>query len=344
MSPEQCKGSGGVDAKSDVYSLGVIFYELLAGQPPFLGSAHGELIVQHIVHEPPPLATLADQTTPEVLTRLIHLMMSKDKTARPTMRQVVAELDRLGGLLSGVYGTVPLGAGISAPGVISITPTPPPGWLPGPGSLPGAVSQPSLPSLTGGGAARSYHGMTPVPGAASSSPASTLAMSAGQVPVPQPRRFPLSIAIGGLAGAIAVGVVLILSFGRTTPPPPPPPHNPAVQLPQRPTPQQVDSPKTVHWSVTTMPQGAKVIRQRDGEVLGTTPLSLDAPRALGGEPVRLVLPGYAEMSLSLDLDKDSDLQIELHRKGGRERRTKDPGSSSKTHGKGYVPGDLTVVD
>ncbi len=339
MSPEQCKGSGGVDAKSDVYSLGIIFFELLAGQPPFPGTAHGELIVQHIMQEPPPLASLAEPGTPETLLRLVHLMLNKDKLQRPTMRQVVGELDRLGGYLSGVYGVVNLAAGSSAPGTNPLHPTPPPGWATGPGhgSLPGT---PSLPSLhpAGGPTGPSHPGLTPLPGAASAAASSTLGLSAGQVPVSPPRRFPLSIVIGGLIGGVGVGLLLIFSLNKPPPaPPPPPPPRPVVQ-------QTAPEPPLVQCTLTTTPDGAEVIRQRDGQVLGVTPLVLKYPQGSSAEPVRVVLAGYTEMPLTLSFDKDSEQQLELRRKSGRDKRSKDPGAKSKTNGKGYVPSDLTVVD
>jgi len=342
MSPEQCKGSGGVDAKSDVYSLGIIFFELLAGQPPFAGTAHGELIVQHIIQEPPPLASLAEPGTPDTLMRLVHLMLTKDKLQRPTMRQVVGELDRLGGYLSGVYGVVNLGAGSSAPGHNPLTPTPPPGWNTGPGqsSLPGTPSLASF-NPAGGPAVRSYPGMTPLPGAVQAAPASTLGLSAGQVPASPPRRFPLSIAIGGLIGGVAVGLLLIFSLNKSPPPPapPPPPPRPVVQqAPPEPVKQ------LVQCSLVTTPDGAQVIRQRDGQVLGTTPLLLKLPQGSEAEQVRVVLAGYVEMPLTLSFDKDSEQELELRRKGGRDKRSKDPGAKSKPNGKGYVPSDLTVVD
>jgi len=87
-----------------------------------------------------------------------------------------------------------------------------------------------------------------------------------------------------------------------------------------------------------------VIRQRDGQVLGTTPLLLKLPQGSEAEQVRVVLAGYVEMPLTLSFDKDSEQELELRRKGGRDKRSKDPGAKSKPNGKGYVPSDLTVVD
>lgn len=94
MSPEQCTGAGEVDAKTDVYSLGCVLYEALAGQPPFQGEGAGELIGKHLFKTPTLLSSLVSKLPPQV-SALVHRMLEKDKKQRLSMSDAADELGRL---------------------------------------------------------------------------------------------------------------------------------------------------------------------------------------------------------------------------------------------------------
>jgi serine/threonine-protein kinase len=74
MSPEQCRGSGKLDHRTDIYSLGVILFEMLVGQPPFNAEGVGELFAKHMLEAPPNLLELAPQTPPALAAAVMHAL------------------------------------------------------------------------------------------------------------------------------------------------------------------------------------------------------------------------------------------------------------------------------
>jgi len=80
MSPEQATGKN-IAAPCDIYSLGVIAYEALAGHPPFDGRTLAEVVCMHLASEPAPLRDCT--TAPKELCDLVHRMLDKDPAVRP---------------------------------------------------------------------------------------------------------------------------------------------------------------------------------------------------------------------------------------------------------------------
>jgi tRNA A-37 threonylcarbamoyl transferase component Bud32 len=76
MSPEQCSGEP-TDHRSDLYSVGVMLYELVAGKPPFAGASTVDVLRLHLTAEPPPLDTPMDFDQRAKIEEVIHRVMKK---------------------------------------------------------------------------------------------------------------------------------------------------------------------------------------------------------------------------------------------------------------------------
>jgi serine/threonine-protein kinase len=80
MSPEQLRGLR-VDARADIFSLGVVLYEVIAGTSPFLGNTQADRIAAILGREPAPLADHRTETPPD-LERIVSKALCKDRDAR----------------------------------------------------------------------------------------------------------------------------------------------------------------------------------------------------------------------------------------------------------------------
>ena len=98
MAPEAWEGSQHIDQSADVYSLGVIAYELFAGQPPYEDAedniARWQEQHSHVI---PKALNSVDASIPYRISQLVERMMAKDRQQRPTMLEVARTLERLVG-------------------------------------------------------------------------------------------------------------------------------------------------------------------------------------------------------------------------------------------------------
>jgi serine/threonine-protein kinase len=91
MSPEQCRGERDLTPKSDLYSLGVVFFELLTGRKPFRAETTMDMFLKHVQEAPPRPSRLTVEVPPK-LEALILQLMAKEKDERPTDAAWVARM------------------------------------------------------------------------------------------------------------------------------------------------------------------------------------------------------------------------------------------------------------
>lgn len=113
MSPEQCRGQS-IDGRSDLYAIGLILFEMLAGRGPFSGGSPAEFLGQHLYAEPTRLSTYV--AVDPRLEDMIMRLLAKDAAARPASAADVEHFLRtIEGELAGASATEFVGSIVPAP-------------------------------------------------------------------------------------------------------------------------------------------------------------------------------------------------------------------------------------
>jgi hypothetical protein len=292
-SPEQAMGRP-LDGRSDVYSLGVMLYEMTTGRPPFDAETPMAILMKHL-HDPLPIPRAVNPALPEAVERVILKVLAREPENR---HQTAGEMARA------------LAAAATAEAVPPLRAVPlPTATLPQPGSA--AVSRPrpkegrSIPAwgwilsglivlcmmagLLGGGVALlEITGRTPVPatapsvvGPATAAALSTLTPPAGVTSVPAETPVATSVAL----------MPTVLSKGSTLPPPESPETSPRPALATG-----LDGVLHLAWADTS-DGGWNVYyaRSDDGGATFGAPIAVDAtpPGAARGRPALTVGPAGA---------------------------------------------------
>jgi len=91
MAPEQWADDE-PDARSDIYSLGVMLYQMLTGDVPFKGSSIPAIMKKHISDPPPPFAESGTAMAPEIESAVMHTLAKEKEKRTPNVEQMIAEL------------------------------------------------------------------------------------------------------------------------------------------------------------------------------------------------------------------------------------------------------------
>jgi|266.fasta.fasta_contig_123_35327_length_1901_multi_5_in_1_out_0_1 predicted Ser/Thr protein kinase len=324
MSPEQCKGSGQVDAKTDVYALGIIMFIMLTGKPPFDAEGTGALMAMHIYHEPPKLREIEPKVPPKV-EELVLQMLLKKADERPSMADVVARLGQLGGqsLATGAMPILRLQDIQQAQQMMAQQ-----GGQMQSGGYPmmqmqAAMMQGGYPGMQQGmhGQQGMHHGYpqgqqghsgphggqvinpapAEAPGPNTSSRPSLLGVGQTHDPTKMGgarsgvKRLLIPVTMATVLSVI--GIVFVLRTGNGDPPPA------RVTKPA--------APKQVVWEIKTDPPGVQIIRTSDDSVLGQTPWRSEQSPVGGKVGVILRLAGYQDKTVVLERDQDFNQEIKL---------------------------------
>ena len=93
MSPEQAAGERAIDGRSDLYSLGILGYQMLTGDPPFVANSTPAILVKHISERPVPVDQRRGDVPPD-LARVVMTLLEKEPANRfPSASSVVVALD-----------------------------------------------------------------------------------------------------------------------------------------------------------------------------------------------------------------------------------------------------------
>jgi len=348
MSPEQCASSADIDARSDIYAMGIVMYELFAKRLPFTSPNHGEILLAHLTMEPPRLRELRPDLSPALEAVVMHAMEKRKEWRFQTMEEMSealadpeAHLARYSAEIASRPAPTPAHSGQT----MRLDVEPAVAAASGP-HTPASAQQVTMRTPSGGmAAAPPVTPTTPIPAAPTSGshdaptaivPGVSLAAAPrkdtlDQLPaevVPPPAHAkrgaaPIVAAVSAVVAAGSLVGMLVLAFRKPAPTPPAPPvaTAPAVPTPApvvpppAPTPPKATAPalpELVPVLVRSEPEGATVAFTDAGkQVIGKTPLRMTVKRGAPALKLRLTLDGYEASEYLVATDGTPEVVVQM---------------------------------
>jgi serine/threonine-protein kinase len=277
MSPEQCRGTREIDARTDIYALGIMLFEMVVGRPPFVSEGLGDLMDMQMNQVAPSLRSLVPGAPADLEVLVARALAKRPDDRFASAAEMQAALQGLGGRISGAL-------------VVGAPATPPP-------PVQAAITVKD-PSQITAGTLVGQEGPAPGP---RRSAARWMAVGAGVLAVVVtsamlwPARSP-----GRPSAATPAPLARVADRPRPAPPPPasPPPAVPPA-------------PATVAFQIDSLPDEVAVVDARTGAALGTTPLTFTRPRAEGALQLRLTKAGFRPAILNLSLARGGSARVAL---------------------------------
>ncbi len=319
MSPEQCRGAGTIDHRTDIYSLGCVLYQMLCGEPPFVLEGSGEVLAAHIHLVPKPVHEV-ESSIPVELSNLTMHLLEKNPDQRPQTMQAVME--RLNEIAS--YTEM-------------LTPEP---------SLAASADMAierfrdtidDIPPLKAVTTLQASSGEFE-----SASPNATWALQQKHPSVLSRMVLPMLIlfAAGGLITWSVVNrqakQVHHPSQAALSPPPtqarPPAPNQPIIVR------ELVEIPAAkVKLRIESNPPGARVYRLSDGVEVGRTPVTIEVGQGSGSAGFLLRKTGYRNVKVEMQVAKDSVKQVILRARSRGSSKTETESETESTQEVDFEP-------
>ncbi len=298
MSPEQCRGSGHVDHRSDIYSLGCVLYQMLTSRPPFVLEGSGEILAAHI-HLDPVSPRTHIPSLPASVESVVMRLLAKDPNDRfQTMSEVIDALNS---------ATTHGGSRDDSEPSLQASSTRMPAQIDSDersrlGDRITLADSQSHPNFTAPTTLESSASESMTTYTGSEGHSSSWLMYAGLIAVAAAATFFIfrSILARGSSESTETAVV---SAGVTP-----------VPTSAEPVIRSISEPMViVSLVVESKPRGAKVYRESDGVFLGETPFVAKLNRRAGAAVFLVKKHGYRPERVTMSAERDDAFMVELKR-------------------------------